>query len=72
MMAGPSEHALHFDQARVGAYLRDISKGVARVDAEVGGVKRNAETGDIEALVTTDGAKCSAICSSTAPAFAEN
>lgn len=57
IMAGPSEHALHFDQARVGAYLRDISKGVTRIDAEVAGVKRNAETGDIEALVTTDGAE---------------
>lgn len=55
LQAGPSEHAMHFDQARVGAYLRDISKGVARIDAEVGGVRRNAETGDIEALLTTEG-----------------
>jgi tryptophan halogenase len=57
LKAGPSEHAMHFDQARVGAYLRDISKGVTRIDAEVGGVRRNAETGDIEALLTTDGAE---------------
>ncbi|WP_246730211.1 tryptophan halogenase family protein [Nitratireductor mangrovi] len=55
--AGPFQHAFHFDQARVGAYLRRITQGVERVDAEVAELKRNGETGDIEALVMTDGSE---------------
>lgn len=53
--AGPFQHALHFDQARVGAYLRQITRGVERVDAEVAGLRKNPETGLVEALLTTDG-----------------
>lgn len=55
IQAGPSEHAMHFDQARVGIFLRDMSKGLIHVDAEVAGARKDPQTGDIEALITTDG-----------------
>ncbi|WP_158264406.1 tryptophan halogenase family protein [Nitratireductor alexandrii] len=53
--AGPFQHAFHFDQAKVGAYLREITAGVQLIDAEVADLRRDAETGTIEALVMTDG-----------------
>lgn len=53
--AGPFLHAYHFDQAKVGVFLRDKSQGIRRVDAEVKGLRRNGETGDIEALLLDDG-----------------
>lgn len=53
--AGPFHHAFHFDQARVGAWLRRKATGVERIDAEVSGARRDSDTGDIAALVTTEG-----------------
>ncbi|APH70546.1 tryptophan halogenase family protein [Aquibium oceanicum] len=49
--ASPFLYAYHFDQAKVGAFLRDKAKGIAQVDAEVLGARKNPETGDIEALL---------------------
>jgi tryptophan halogenase len=49
--AGPYLHAYHFDQAKVGAYLRGRAEGIERIDAEVTGLRRNAESGRIEALL---------------------
>lgn len=48
----PFHHAYHFDQALAGKWLRKKSKGVGTVDAQVLGVERNSETGDIEKLLT--------------------
>jgi tryptophan halogenase len=59
VQAGPSEHAMHFDQARVGRFLHSISKGLHHIDAEVASLRRNAETGEIEAIVTGDGQEVS-------------
>ena len=47
---GPFHHAFHFDQARVGKFLKSKSKGVAIVDAVIEGVERDGESGDITAL----------------------
>ena len=47
---GPFHYAFHFDQARVGQFLKQKSRGVAIVDAVVEGVERDAESGDIAAL----------------------
>lgn len=44
-------HAFHFDQALVAKFLRRYAKGVEMVDAQVVGVKKHAETGDISSLV---------------------
>ena len=52
---GPYHHAFHFDQALAGRYLCKKSKGVEIIDAQITGAKKNAETGDIEALLTDDG-----------------
>ncbi|MBU1174718.1 MAG: tryptophan 7-halogenase [Alphaproteobacteria bacterium] len=49
--AGPFHHAFHFDQALVAKYLARNVPGVERIDAQVTGVSRNAETGDIETLL---------------------
>ncbi len=51
----PFHHAYHFDQGLVGKWLRKNAKGVATVDAQVEGVRRNGESGDIEALLTDAG-----------------
>ncbi len=51
---GPFHHAYHFDQARVGRWLRSKATEVATVDAEVKGLRRD-EAGDIAALVTDQG-----------------
>ena len=52
MPASPFHHAYHFDQALAGKWLRKNTKGVDAIDAQVTSVRRNAETGDIEALIT--------------------
>jgi tryptophan 6-halogenase len=51
----PYHHAFHFDQALAGKWLRKHAKGVETIDAAVTGARRNAETGDIEALTTDAG-----------------
>ncbi len=43
-------HAYHFDQAKVGAYLRTKAQGVTMIDALVESAERNPETGDIRIL----------------------
>ena len=48
-------HAFHFDQAKVGGYLRGKAKGVAIVDALVEGADRDGGSGDIAALKLDDG-----------------
>jgi glycine/D-amino acid oxidase-like deaminating enzyme len=53
--AGPYHHAYHFDQALAGKYLRKKSKGVEVIDAQISGARKNAETGNIEALICDDG-----------------
>ena len=52
---GPFLPAYHFDQALVGRYLKEHSAGVELVDNVLTGVERNAETGDVTALVFEDG-----------------
>jgi hypothetical protein len=47
---GPFHHAFHFDQVRVGQFLKQKSHGVKIVDAIVEGVERDRESGDITAL----------------------
>lgn len=54
---GPFHYAFHFDQAKVGAYLRRKSSGINIVDAVISGAERNPETGDITALLLDDGAR---------------
>jgi tryptophan halogenase len=51
--AGPFHHAFHFDQAKVGAWLRRKARGIALIDAEVTGVETGPE--GIAALVLDDG-----------------
>lgn len=57
--AGPFDYAFHFDQAKVGAYLRgkaqDHSNGIAHLDAQVSGVLRDGSSGNITALSLDDG-----------------
>jgi 2-polyprenyl-6-methoxyphenol hydroxylase-like FAD-dependent oxidoreductase len=53
---GPYHHAYHFDQAKVGQWLRKKAHGVETVDAQVTGVERDAESGKINALVSDAGA----------------
>lgn len=53
--SGPFQHAFHFDQAKVGAWLRTQAEGITHVDAEVVGARQNNETGDIEALTIAEG-----------------
>ena len=55
VVASPFHHAFHFDQALAGKWLRKHTKGVEVIDAQVTGVKRHSESGDIEALVTDAG-----------------
>lgn len=44
------QHAYHFDQAKVGAFLRSKSQGIETIDALVQGADQDPETGDITAL----------------------
>ena len=50
-------YAYHFDAALYAAFLRRFSeaKGVSRIEGRIGGVRQNAESGDIEALELADG-----------------
>ncbi|MFO1141660.1 MAG: tryptophan 7-halogenase, partial [Amaricoccus sp.] len=52
---GPYHHAYHFDQAKVGAWLRRKSRGIAVVDAQVTGAERDPGTGDVTALRLDEG-----------------
>lgn len=58
--AAPYEHSFHFDQARVGAFLHEQAEGVRHIDAEVAGVRKNGETGDIEAVLLKEGGEVTA------------
>lgn len=49
-------HAYHFDQAKVGAYLRKKARGIETVDALVEGADRDPENGEITHL-RLDGGK---------------
>ena len=53
---GPFHHAFHFDQAKVGQYLRAKANGITLVDAVVTGAQRQADNGNIKFLTTDDGA----------------
>ncbi len=55
LAVAPFHHAYHFDQALVGRYLRQKSGNVAHVDSMVTGVRRDSQTGDIQALVLEGG-----------------
>jgi glycine/D-amino acid oxidase-like deaminating enzyme len=50
--ASPYHHAYHFDQALAGKWLRKHTSGVETIDAQVTGVRRHVESGDIETLLT--------------------
>ncbi len=49
--AGPFHYAFHFDQSLVARYLEKRIEGVERIDAQVVGVDKNPESGDITALL---------------------
>ena len=51
----PYYHAYHFDQARVGAFLRSKAHGIRQVDAIVDNARINPETGDITELNLDNG-----------------
>lgn len=51
---GPFHHAFHFDQALVAKYLRAKAEDVAMIDAQVTGVARDVESGNITALHLDD------------------
>lgn len=50
-------HAFHFDAALYAAYLRKLAEGagVARTEGKIASVRRNGESGHIEAVVLEDG-----------------
>ena len=50
----PYHHAYHFDQAKVGLFLRSKAKGVDWIDGTVSGATRT-DGGDIDQLVLEDG-----------------
>lgn len=58
--AGPFQHAYHFDQALVGAFLRKTARDITLIDATVEGVERDAETGDIRRLILANAPDLSA------------
>ncbi len=47
---GPYHHAYHFDQAKAGQWLCKKAKDVETIDAQVTGVLRDTESGNITAL----------------------
>ena len=53
---GPFHHAYHFDQALVAKFLRKKASGIEMIDAQVVGVNKNPQTGDIEQLLLDEGA----------------
>lgn len=56
--AGPFHHAFHFDQARVGAWLRHKARGVRLIDDQVVGVETGGE--GVAALVLEGGGRVEA------------
>jgi tryptophan halogenase len=48
-------HAYHFDQAKVGAWMRANARGIETIDALVEGADRDAASGDISALKLDNG-----------------
>ncbi|MFY8030921.1 MAG: tryptophan 7-halogenase, partial [Devosia sp.] len=54
---GPFLPAYHFDQSKVGKFLKAKSVGVEVVDNVLAGVERDGESGDVTALVFEDGEK---------------
>lgn len=54
---GPFHHAFHFDQAKVGQWLRAKAEGITHIDALVDGAERGAERGTITALLLEDGTR---------------
>lgn len=52
---GPFHHGYHFDQALVAKYLRKKATGIAMIDAQVVGVTKNPESGDITQLLLNEG-----------------
>ncbi len=58
--SGPFEHAYHFDQARVGSYLRSKADDIEIIDDEVVDVELDANSGSITKLRCATGAEISA------------
>ncbi|MBV1703552.1 MAG: tryptophan 7-halogenase [Hyphomicrobiales bacterium] len=56
---GPFHYAYHFDQAKVGRWLRVKAKGVETLDATVAGLERDGASGDVSALALDGGARIS-------------
>lgn len=56
---GPFHYAFHFDQALVGRFLKEKSRGVEIVDAVISGGERD-EKGNLSALVLDDGRRIGA------------
>ena len=56
----PFDHAFHFDQARVGAWLRRKAGKVVHLDARMTGADRDPLTGDIKSLVLEGGQRIEA------------
>ncbi len=50
-----SYFALHFDQARVGRFLRGKAEGIATIDAKVESVERDGGSNDISRLILDNG-----------------
>lgn len=48
-------HAYHFDQAKVGAYLRSKANGIKTIDALVNNARKCPETGNISSLILDTG-----------------
>ena len=48
-------HAYHFDQSLVGRYLRSKARGIEQIDAQVTGVTKDSESGDIRQLILDEG-----------------
>jgi tryptophan halogenase len=51
------QHAYHFDQAKVGTFLRSKSQGIETIDALVQGADQDPDTGNITALHLDTGQK---------------
>jgi tryptophan halogenase len=52
-------HAYHFDQAKVGAWLRSKADGITHIDAAVEGARLNSDNGRIVSLVLDTGERVS-------------
>ena len=52
--AGPFHHAYHFDQAKVGVWLRKQASGIERIDAQVKGTERKPGTDLIASIITDE------------------